>query len=313
MSTTNQNALWEEKISTELEKNCLNNNVTEQKDIINDTNKNSMKNPCNDIGKISGIYKIVNKVNGKYYVGSSSNIKQRWNAHKRALKLNKHWNCKLQNAWNKYGKENFKFQISELCINDTIILLENEQRHLDIAKLNENYSYNITFTAGKVDMTKDIRKKMSDAKLGKYVGDKNRQYKNISNELFLLAKQVWISNGKNMLHSFLKKEHNLGGCVSRRLISEFKKDRNASALREENMKKLSKELYYQNYVKHGSKNPKYNPTVYHLENSIINEKFSGTQNEFLQRYGMYIKHSVISGSRKSFKGWKILSIGMKTV
>ena len=107
MSTTNQNALWEEKISTELEKNCLNNNVTEQKDIINDTNKNSMKNPCNDIGKISGIYKIVNKVNGKYYVGSSNDVlKTRFYEHKRLLTKNKHFNVKLQNAWNKYGESN---------------------------------------------------------------------------------------------------------------------------------------------------------------------------------------------------------------
>lgn len=39
---------------------------------------------------------------------------------------------------------------------------------------------------------------------------------------------------------------------------------------------------------------------------MTHEKFSGTQNEFLQKHGMYIKHSVISGTRKSFKGWKMV-------
>ena len=32
--------------------------------------------------KISAVYKITNKINGKFYIGSSTNIKQRWNSHK---------------------------------------------------------------------------------------------------------------------------------------------------------------------------------------------------------------------------------------
>ena len=41
--------------------NYLNNKETEQKNIINDINKDSMKSQCKNIGKISGIYKIINK------------------------------------------------------------------------------------------------------------------------------------------------------------------------------------------------------------------------------------------------------------
>ena len=301
-----KNTLWEEKNSIEPKKNCLNNSVNDQKDIINDTNNVSTKNQCNDTGKISGIYKIVNKVNGKYCVGSSSNIVQRWYQHKRSLRKNNHWNDKLQLAWNKYGEGNFEFITIETCSNDTPTLLLNEQKYLDIAKLHKHQCYNITFTAGKVDMTDEIRKKMSAAKIGKCDGSDNHQYKNVSSDIVNESKQIWIDGGKNKLISFLKEKYNLGGCVSRRLIREFKTDRNASIMREENMKKLAKELYYQHYVKRGSKNTKYNPNMYHLENIMTHEKFSGTQNEFLQKYGMYIKRSVISGTRKSFKGWKMI-------
>jgi len=34
---------------------------------------------------VQGIYKIINKNNGKYYVGSSVDIKERWNEHRRNL------------------------------------------------------------------------------------------------------------------------------------------------------------------------------------------------------------------------------------
>ena len=55
-----------------------------------------------------GVYKIVNTVNGKIYIGSSKNIDRRWNEHIRVLELNAHNNQHLQNAWNKYGKNNDK-------------------------------------------------------------------------------------------------------------------------------------------------------------------------------------------------------------
>lgn len=67
-----------------------------------------------------GIYKITNKVNGKIYVGQSVNIKQRWAEHKANLRNNKHENLYLQNAWNKYGEENFSFEIIEKCNQDEL-------------------------------------------------------------------------------------------------------------------------------------------------------------------------------------------------
>ena len=64
---------------------------------------------------ISGIYKIVNLVNGNVYIGESYHCIQRRHQHLRELKKNRHSNTHLQRAWNKYGEENFKFVIIETC------------------------------------------------------------------------------------------------------------------------------------------------------------------------------------------------------
>ncbi len=63
----------------------------------------------------SGIYAIVNLVNKKSYVGRSVNINRRWWEHRNELKYNKHYNSYLQNAWNKYGEENFELLLLEEC------------------------------------------------------------------------------------------------------------------------------------------------------------------------------------------------------
>jgi group I intron endonuclease len=76
-----------------------------------------------------GIYKIRNKLNGKFYIGSSVDISRRFSHHQLDLSKNKHDNPHLQNAWNKYGGENFEFEIVRLC--SKINLLSEEQKDLD--------------------------------------------------------------------------------------------------------------------------------------------------------------------------------------
>lgn len=64
---------------------------------------------------MTGIYKIENLVNNKVYIGQAINIENRWKGHKKELHNNNHANKHLQNAWNKYGEENFKFEVIEEC------------------------------------------------------------------------------------------------------------------------------------------------------------------------------------------------------
>lgn len=60
-----------------------------------------------------GVYIIYNKINNKCYIGSSCDIAKRFRQHKSKLRANIHYNKHLQSAWNKYGEENFVFEIRE--------------------------------------------------------------------------------------------------------------------------------------------------------------------------------------------------------
>jgi len=62
-----------------------------------------------------GIYKIENLVNGKIYVGQSVNINKRKAVHLHTFRNNKHHGSHIQNAWNKYGEENFIFKTILYC------------------------------------------------------------------------------------------------------------------------------------------------------------------------------------------------------
>lgn len=76
-----------------------------------------------------GIYAITNLVNNKKYIGQAVDIEDRWKDHIRDLNNNKHHNPPLQNAWNKYGMDNFSFSI--LCECDVEELNKLEIEYID--------------------------------------------------------------------------------------------------------------------------------------------------------------------------------------
>jgi len=80
-------------------------------------------------GKKCGIYCIKNLVNEKMYIGQSIYIQKRWRTHKSALRGNKHHNSELQDDWNKYGEENFIFEILTECTKEALDILEVEYIH----------------------------------------------------------------------------------------------------------------------------------------------------------------------------------------
>jgi group I intron endonuclease len=89
------------------------------------------------------IYQIRNLVNQKLYIGSTINYIERSKAHKSTLNANTSRCGKLQNAWNKYGKDNFIFEILHIVAEDDIrdlILIEEEYIVLNNSIIN---GYNI--------------------------------------------------------------------------------------------------------------------------------------------------------------------------
>jgi len=94
----------------------------------------------------SGIYSIRCVPTGKFYIGSSADIKSRWLIHRRDLIRGNHHSKYLQNSWNKYGEENFEWSVVEIVGVD--LLIEREQYHLDTLRpWDRKVGFNVSPTA----------------------------------------------------------------------------------------------------------------------------------------------------------------------
>lgn len=118
----------------------------------------------------SGIYAIINRISGKAYIGSTIRFKRRWNEHRDALQHNGHGNLYLQNAWNKYGENKFKFMVCEY-VEDHEQLVVREQYWLDFHRMYVDM-YNtilaVDRTSGMLGKThsKETKCKISESLIG---------------------------------------------------------------------------------------------------------------------------------------------------
>ena len=169
--------------------------------------------------KVQCIYKIENLLNGKCYVGSTINKRKRWSDHKKGLRNNKHHNAHLQNSWNKYGQDNFKFKIIEK-VDNVDNLLKREQHWIDTLQVaNRKKGYNICPTAGN-----SLGKKHSEETKKKLQGENNSNSKLTKEQaikIFFsldqtkkLIKKYNIS--KNQIKRIRNKEH--WSCITKDLI-----------------------------------------------------------------------------------------------
>jgi len=91
----------------------------------------STKRNADAIPRASGIYFIVCKATGKFYVGSAINLHERRRSHWTALRCRTHANKYLQHAWNRHREAHFEFKVVEFvrpsrllateqsCLNET--------------------------------------------------------------------------------------------------------------------------------------------------------------------------------------------------
>lgn len=108
----------------------------------------------------SGIYEIVNTINGKRYVGSAVNLAHRWRQHRCELGKGRH-NPHMQNAWKKHGETAFEFRVIEF-IENKANLISREQFYIDTLKP----EYNCAAVAGSnlgIKFGPHVLEKMSQA------------------------------------------------------------------------------------------------------------------------------------------------------
>lgn len=81
--------------------------------------KNNIMKYINDSSLECGIYVIRNILNNNIYIGSSIMLTKRYKEHRLKLNTKKHNNKILQRAWNKYGEDNFIFEVIKTYKNIT--------------------------------------------------------------------------------------------------------------------------------------------------------------------------------------------------
>jgi group I intron endonuclease len=220
------------------------------------------------MNKTSGIYKIINKVNGKYYVGSSNDIRCRWSGHKKQLKRNNHNNPHLQFSWNKYGPDNFEFVIVEETPEDKLV----EQHYLDIAKNEKEKCYNTSFIVGYPPKLNEEQEKAKREKISKSIkkcwNDKEYRLKCVGSRI------SYLSNDENRKKNGEAVKRGWDNPITRKRMSERRKDK----------------------------------TIYKFYNIKTNETFSGIRLDFILKYNLDNGSvwSIIHGKRKSAGGWTLV-------
>lgn len=188
----------------------------------------------------SCIYKITNKINGKIYIGQTVNLENRLKEH-----FSKQ-NCtgkKFRNAINKYGKENFEYEVLEWVESDK--LNEREQYYLDLYQPFDDKGYNLQRYSEKSNLgakwsdevkqkiskgvkeyyknndnpfkgrthTEETKQKMSESLKGRTHTEETKQKmreSNIKNNNGEILKQ-WISeNGHPRFRKIVKLDKNTG-------------------------------------------------------------------------------------------------------
>lgn len=89
--------------------------------------------------QFNGVYKITNIINNKFYIGSCSSktfLYERLKHHEQDLINNRHCNSYLQRSFNKYGINNFYYEIIEICEAEECI--EKEQSWMNLLKPHYN-------------------------------------------------------------------------------------------------------------------------------------------------------------------------------
>lgn len=122
-----------------------------------------------------GVYKIYFETdkNNKVYIGISNNLTRRKTDHLNNLLENSHKNKFLQNAYKKYGVENFRFEVLEICDIDSLVNKE-EDYIKKYNSFNNKRGYNLTSGGEHKRLSESTKKKLSKVKSGKKLSDKTK-------------------------------------------------------------------------------------------------------------------------------------------
>jgi len=198
-----------------------------------------------------GIYSITNKTDGKRYIGQSKNIYKRLLTHCSKLRNNVHPNDHLQNAWNKYGEDNFELEVLAEC--DAEQLDEQEKYYIEKYKANDR-QYGYCYEGGGSfykTVSDETRQKLSDKFMGHEVSEETRRKlskANVGKKMSDEVKAKIFELGEDGKYHLPKKaRQNLSAAMTGRHLSEeirkkISNTEKGKVMSEETRKKLSEAL-----------------------------------------------------------------------
>ena len=119
-----------------------------------------MKTYYNEHSNQPGVYKIINTSNGRIYIGSAKEFKDRYRDHIKSLQKGTHHNKFLQNDWNKCGPDVFEYHVVEVVQGTQAERLLREQTYIDQYHDNQKNCYNFDKKTNKKKPTKKKKKKI---------------------------------------------------------------------------------------------------------------------------------------------------------
>jgi len=123
---------------------------------------------------MGSIYKITNIVNNKIIIGQTKYLRIRWSSYRSLLRKNRYSNGHLQNAWNKYGEQNFKFEVIFTCpVQD---LDFHEIRLIDLYdSTNREKGYNLDSGGKRPEHSEETKEKIRQWNLGRKMSDEAKE------------------------------------------------------------------------------------------------------------------------------------------
>lgn len=280
-----------------------------------------------------GIYQIRNTRTNKIYIGSTNNFKKRAYQHESRLNAGKHYNKYLLAAWNKWGSDNFIFEVVEVIEGDKLTRtireeeLIKEQVELDAW----NVCYNLSKWAARKDGPYSFKPEETKSKRSKLMKKKWRSseyrkkiatYMSLPETKEAMSKRYrerWNSKTKeeqeeiiNRLSTTnknkpLSKEHRRK--IGKGRIGKHHSEETKQKLREKNLGKIISKETREKMSKSriGIKNPF--AKIYDGIKLISPDGTIYTKIECLSTFAkennLCVAHlcSLLSGKRKQHKGW----------
>lgn len=122
----------------------------------------------------TGIYKIVCLKNNKSYVGQTHDFKKRVRTHKTSLRRNAHHNKHLQNDFNVYGEEYFKYVFIEHCESDEELDIREDYWITELDSIKSGYNLK-TGGIKHNKLSEETRKDLSKALKGRIISENQKK------------------------------------------------------------------------------------------------------------------------------------------